>query len=88
MVHSDVVGPLPVESIGKSIFAVTFLDDHSRYAEVEPITRKSEVEEKFHAFRAKSEMYHGKKMKALISDNGGEYISNELKKSIERSGPK
>ncbi len=42
--------------------------------------KKSETYSKFCEFKALVEKESGKKVKALRSDNGGEYVSNEFKK--------
>ena len=53
LVHSDVCGPLQVESIGGSRYFVTFVDDYSRCVSVYFIKHKAEVFEKFKLFEAK-----------------------------------
>ena len=52
LVHSDVCGPLQVESIGGSRYSVTFIDDYSRCVSVFFIKHKTEVFEKFKIFEA------------------------------------
>ena len=47
LVHSDIMGPIPVQSIGGSKYIITFLDDYSRYAEMKPIKRKNEAVSEF-----------------------------------------
>ena len=43
LVHSDVAGPFPVPSFGKSHYALTFIDDYSHYTWVFFMAHKSEV---------------------------------------------
>jgi hypothetical protein len=43
LVHTDVCGPFPEESLGGSLYFVSFVDDHCRYAWVYPIQAMSEV---------------------------------------------
>ena len=43
LVHSDVKGPFPVPSFSKSCYALTFIDDYSRYTWVFFMAHKSEV---------------------------------------------
>ena len=55
LVHSDVVGPFPVPSFGKSHYALTFIDDYSFYTWVFFMAHKSEVFEQFLTFKAQVE---------------------------------
>ena len=55
LVHSDVVGPFPVPSFGKSRYALTFIDDYSRYTWVFFMAHKSEVFDRFLNFKAQVE---------------------------------
>ena len=48
--------------------------------------KKSETYSKFCEFKALVEKESGKQAKALRSDNGGEYISNEFKKFCRKEG--
>lgn len=48
--------------------------------------KKNQMFSKFCEFKALVEKYTGKKVKALRSDNGGEYISNEFKKFCAKKG--
>lgn len=50
--------------------------------------KKSEVFEKFKTFKTMVELQTGCKIKALRSDNGGEYLSNEFNKYLETNGIK
>jgi hypothetical protein len=48
--------------------------------------KKDQTFSKFYEFKALVEKESGKKVKALRSDNGGEYISNEFKDFCSREG--
>jgi hypothetical protein len=50
-VHSDVFGPMPTESIGRSKYLVTFIDDYSRRCQVYFMKTNYEVFEKFEEFK-------------------------------------
>ena len=86
LIHSDVNGPLPVNSLGGSRYFVTFIDDYSRYTTVYTLKSKDEVLEKFKEFVKSSEKQTGHSVKALRSDNGGEYVSNAFKDYCKSSG--
>ena len=50
LVHSEVCGPMPMESIGRSRYFVTFVDDYSRCCAVLFLKRGAEVPHKFKLF--------------------------------------
>lgn len=50
-IHSDVCGPMDVESIGRSKYFVTFLDDATRFCKVYFIRSKTQVFEKLQEFK-------------------------------------
>jgi hypothetical protein len=86
LVYSDVCGPMPVESNGGRKYFVTFTDDYSRYCSVYFLRFKSEVLEKFKEFEAMTRNECGYGIKALRSDNGGEYISDEFQNYLKSKG--
>ena len=59
---------------GRFQYFITFIDDLSRYCYVYLMMHKSETFEKFKEFHNEVENQHGKKIKALWSDHGGEYL--------------
>ena len=88
IIHSDVCGPMQVESKGGSRYLVTFTDDYSRYATVYFIKHKHEVLSKFQEFITFVENQSGNRghVKTLRSDNGGEYVSNNFIKYCAEKG--
>ena len=64
LVHSDVMGPVDVASVGGARFMVSFVDDHSRWAYVYFLKSKSEVFQKFQQYKASAEGYQGRKIRA------------------------
>ena len=81
LVHTDVCGPMQTQSIGGSTcrYLITFIDDHSRFCRTYFMKHKSEAIEKFKEFKAVAEKESGMTIKALRSDQGGEYMSEEFK---------
>ncbi|GJU03856.1 retrotransposon protein, putative, ty1-copia subclass [Tanacetum coccineum] len=61
------------------IYFLTFTDDFSRYGYVYLLKHKHEVFETFKVFKSEVELQLGKKIKALRSDRGGEYLSQRLR---------
>ena len=78
IIHSNVCGPMSVNSVGCSRYFVTFIDDYSRYTTVYMIKHKSEVLDKFKEFVELAENHTGKRVKILRSDNGIEYNSEKF----------
>jgi transposase InsO family protein len=59
-------------------YFITFTDDLSRYGYIYLMKHKSETFEKFKEFQNEVENQHGKKIKALRFDRGGEYLSHDF----------
>eukprot|EP00794_Sanderia_malayensis_P002050 gene2050-biopygen1853 len=78
IIHSDVCGPMNVQSIGGSRYFITFIDDWSRYTKVYMMKNKGEALDKFKEFVNLAENLTGQRVKVLRSDNGGEYGSKEF----------
>ena len=97
IVHSDVCGPMQVESKVGSKYMLTFTDDYSRYTTAYFIKSKSEVLSKFMEYVNSVEKHTGshitklkilseEDVKVLRSDNGGEYTSNSFAKFCAEKG--
>lgn len=86
LVHSDVMGPLEVRSIGHAQYLLTFVDDFSRKVFIYFLKTKDQVFDRFVEFKALVENQTGEKIKILRSDNGGEYVSERLNKLLMGHG--
>ena len=85
LIHSDLCGPMQVESKGGSKYILTFTDDHTRYTTAYFIKSKSETLSKFKEYVQSVDKQAGEKVKKLNilterndvkiirSNNGGEY---------------
>ena len=78
LVHTDMCGPIYIRARGGYEYFITFTDDHSRYGYVYLMQHKSEAFETFKEFRVELEKQLGTHIKAIRSDRGGEYLSNEF----------
>jgi hypothetical protein len=78
LIHSYVCGPMPVRSLGGSLYYVIFIDDYSRKTWLYLLKSKDEVFNKFQEFKEEIENLTNKKIKTLRIDNGGEYTSKEF----------
>ena len=88
LVHSDVCGPMPSKSLGGAQYFVTFIDDATRRVWAYAIKTKDETFACFKRFLSRAEAQSGKKLKALRTDNGGEYIANDFKQFCAERGIK
>ncbi|GJS90278.1 retrotransposon protein, putative, ty1-copia subclass [Tanacetum coccineum] len=79
------LGTIHVSKKGASYF-ITFTDDYSRYGYVYLLKHKHEVFETFKVFKNEVENQLGKTIKAIRSDRGGEYISQEFKDYLKAYG--
>ena len=86
LVHSDVCGPMPTESLGSHKYFVTFTHDYSRHCSVYFMKHQSEVLSKFKEFEASTTNDCDLKIGALRTDRVGEYISIELKEYLKHRG--
>ncbi|GJU35048.1 retrotransposon protein, putative, ty1-copia subclass [Tanacetum coccineum] len=86
IIHTDVCGPLRhVLKQGASYF-ITFMDDYSRCGYVYLLNHIHEVFKTFKMFKNEVENQLEKTIKALRSDRGGEYISQEFKDYLKACG--
>nr|GFA79676.1 retrotransposon protein, putative, Ty1-copia subclass [Tanacetum cinerariifolium] len=85
IIHTDVCGPLRHVSRQGASYFITFTDNYSRYGYVY-LKHKHEVFETFKVFKNEVENQLGKTIKALRSDQGGEYISQEFKDYLKACG--
>nr|GEW45327.1 hypothetical protein [Tanacetum cinerariifolium] len=85
-IHTDVCGPLRHVSRQGSSYFITFTDDYSHFGYVYLLKHKHEFFETFKVFKNEVENQLGKTIKALRSDRGGEYISQEFKDYLKACG--
>ena len=81
--HSDLVGPLPKTRGGKRYMA-SFIDEKCRGAKIALLEKKSGTKIAFGAYQTKFERENDCKLKALRSDQGGEYTA--MKPYLEEQG--
>lgn len=86
VIHSDVCGPMSVESPGGSRYLVTFKDDASGFRYAYFIKHKSDVVARFKEFETLVANKFGRPMKTLRSDNGREYCNHEMKQYLAARG--
>jgi len=86
LIHSDVCGPMRVQSNGKARYYITFIDDSTRWCEVRFLKSKDEALEKFKDIKNMVENQKMKRIKYLQSDNGTEYKTKEFDNFLNKYG--
>ena len=86
LIHSDVCGPMSTQARGGYVYFVTFTDDFSRFGYVYLMRHKSETFERFKEFKNEVQNQLGKSIKAIRSDRGGEYLSQEFDHYLKECG--
>ena len=82
IIHSDVWGPFKFATLDGSHWFVTFIDDCTRMTWVCLMKSKSEVNLLFQNFHKMVYSQYNAQVQVLHSDNGGEYLSFELKRYL------
>ncbi|PKU68311.1 Retrovirus-related Pol polyprotein from transposon TNT 1-94 [Dendrobium catenatum] len=86
LLHSDVWGPSPVPSHQGFRYYVIFVDDYSRFIWLFPIMFKSDVTNIFINFVTFIERQTSRKIKAIRTDGGGEYVNQYFQKFTRDKG--
>ncbi|KAG6478667.1 hypothetical protein ZIOFF_062111 [Zingiber officinale] len=86
LVHSDLYVPITIQARGGFECFIYFIDDYSRYGYIYLMRHKSECFDKFKEYKADVEKRHGKIIKTLRSDCGGDYLLGEFKSYLSEAG--
>ena len=74
------------KSLSGAEYFLTFIDDKTRHVWVYILKCKDEIFERFLEWKAQVEKTTGRKLKALRTDNGGEYTSTDFKAYLRTEG--
>lgn len=88
LVHIDVCGPISPTTWDGYNYFLTFIDDFTHMVIAYLLRNKSEVFKKFKEYYNYATKHFGKHLLKLRSDNGGEYVSNELQQFCRDKGIK
>jgi len=78
LVHTDLKGPLPVQTPEGYRYWEPFIDDKSRFMAVAFLKQKSEALKSFKQFKAYAENKLGRKIQVTRDDKGGEFIGKDF----------
>ena len=86
LVHTDLIGPMLMESRTRACYVLTFIDDYSGYALVAFIRNKDATSQHFQAMVSWAETFTGHSLTSVRSDRGGEFMAGELQLSFHSRG--
>jgi transposase InsO family protein len=87
LVHMDLCGPME-PSLGGARYIATFLDDFTAVSVVELLSNKSDVKDVAPRVITFLETQVGRQLKAVRTDNGGEYVNTVLGRYFVSKGVK
>ena len=88
LVHMDLCGPMETLTPTKNRYFMVLVDDATRFTHVSLLKRKEEAFAYLKTFKALVENFHDLKIKAIQSDNGGEFTSKEFINFCNENGIK
>ena len=77
LVHCDLWGPAPVQTVNGTRYVITFTDDKSRWVWVSFLKHKSDAFAAFKEWLTFVEKEMGCKLLIFRTDNSGEFLSKE-----------
>ena len=78
LVHTDLIGPMPVEPHSYAKYVLIFIDDYSGYALVVFIHNKDTTAQHFQSMAHWAETFTGQLLTSVCSDQGWEFLGKEL----------
>ena len=88
IVHTNLCGPIQVQSYKGDKYIMLFVDDYSRMMTVMFLKKKVDAFQMFKWFLERVEKETGKDLKCLRSDRGGEFTSREFEMFCNDKGIK
>ena len=88
LIHSNICGPMSSPSLSGCLYYVLFIDDYSWKSWIYFLKAKSETFDRFKEFKTLIENQTGRHIRILISDNEGEYESNDFDDFCREAGIK
>jgi hypothetical protein len=86
LIHSDLVGPMPVQFIGQLRYFVVFTNDYTRKSWVYFMSAKGQTFQIFQTIKSKVEKETRTHIKCLRTDKGGEFLSHEFIRFLAQNG--
>lgn len=84
--HFDTAGPMPEPSLGGSRYILLCKDEASSFRMARFTENKAIIPARVKSIICKAELMTGNKVRGIVTDNGTEYINEELKHFLEERG--
>lgn len=78
IIHADVCGPMEENSLGGSRYFLLLKDDYSHFRFVYFMKHKSEAADNIKSLIKMAEKQHGHNIRIFRTDNGGEFVNDNL----------
>ncbi|MBW0567734.1 hypothetical protein O181_107449 [Austropuccinia psidii MF-1] len=85
-VHIELVGPISPASISGSHYLLAMVDQFTSFKFTQMLKHKSEAFDCFLNIKNLMENQHDRKIKNMVSDNGGEFLNKSFKSMAYDSG--
>jgi transposase InsO family protein len=86
LLHMDLAGPMEITSFDNKHYFLIVIDDYSRAVWTSAIASKTEVVTKVREYIAQLENAFALKVKAVMADNGTEFINSEMNTFLRAKG--
>lgn len=86
LLHMDICGPMPIESIGGSRYILLIIDDYSGMYFTYFLKNKSDTFSIFQVFNEKCKNIMKKRVKRIRTDNGTEFVNNQFQVYLDKEG--
>lgn len=86
IIHVDIAGPIDPPTWDGKKYTLTVLDDFTHYTVIYLLEKKNEVKDYLKEYVAEMEAFTNARLSKMRSDNGGEFINNDLKIWCKRKG--
>ena len=86
LIHSDLVRPMLVESVGRCKYGLVLMDDYSRASWVLLLRAKSDAPTEFEVWAARMENGMGSTIQAIMFDNAREFVAGQMKEYCNQKG--
>ena len=86
LLHMDLVGPVPVQSLGGNSYTLVIVDDYSRYTWTEFLKAKSDAFESFSALCKKIQNQQKNTIVYIRTDHGNEFENSSFKTFCDENG--
>ena len=86
LVHTDLVGPMPIELRSRARYVLTFINDYSGYSLVAFICNKDATSQHFKTMASWAETFTGHLLTSVRLDCGGEFMAGELQQFFTSRG--